>query len=350
MANLKRHPSTVNCYALLAMYIVIPLTIVIVCLDHFLLNKWLLKEYLPVHPYEWAWYLVIFGMPHIVGSVITLVDDEYINYYKKKLTCIFLIIITSMVVITRVFGVTTLVLIMSAHTIYHAIAQQTGLCFMMLKQRPTKSCLAWKQISIILAILVFFTIFIRSGLNQVSLFGQSLLHIVYKFEGFLLLLSVLFAIKVHSQSSSKVGILYLWGNVLLVAWAYICALLQYDVFVILIPRIIHDITAFIVYGVHDQNRNREANHNYIYKAFSWTKVPPWLLSPILAVSISYFLFRGKDAMEIENVAIVYTIYFINFFHYLIESFVWKKENIHRLCVPFTFRPLRLTKGLSSSSF
>ncbi len=343
MEKLEKHPWAVNCYVLLALYIVIPLATGIVCLDYLFFNKWLLKEYLPVHPYEWAWYLVVFGMPHIVGSVITLVDDEYISFYKKKLIYVILIIVASMISITKVFGVSTLVLILAVHTIYHVIAQQTGLCFMMLQQRPTKSSFVWKRISITLAILVYFTIFVRSSLREFSLFGYSLLNIIYSLEGFLLLLIVLFAIKVHSQSSSKVGILYLWGNVLLVAFCYLCALLQYDVFVILIPRIIHDVTAFIVYGVHDQNRNREANHNYVYKAFSWTKIPTWLLCPVLAISISYYFFRGEDT------ATIFIVYFINFFHYFIEGFVWKRESIHRLYVPFTFSPVKLNKRISSSS-
>lgn len=81
MEKLGKHPSTVNCYVLLGLFIVIPLAAGIICLDHFFLNKWLLKEHLPIHPMEWAWYLLIFGMPHIVGSAITLVDDEYKGHF-----------------------------------------------------------------------------------------------------------------------------------------------------------------------------------------------------------------------------------------------------------------------------
>ncbi|WVM89040.1 hypothetical protein UMZ34_24770 [Halopseudomonas pachastrellae] len=57
-------------------------------------------------------------------------------------------------------------------------------------------------------------------------------------------------------TEGRLGRAYLWANALLLLSALVIDRLGYTLFVILMPRLIHDLTAYSVYVTHDRNRNQ----------------------------------------------------------------------------------------------
>ena len=78
------NPAAVSQRMLLALYAVIPITLLIAAVDTWALNGYLLQNYLPSNPASLLLWAIIFNFPHIISSFITLADDEYIPYYRRR--------------------------------------------------------------------------------------------------------------------------------------------------------------------------------------------------------------------------------------------------------------------------
>ena len=167
------------------------------------------------------------------------------------------------------------------------------------------------------------------------------------------------------QSQRKLGTYYIYSNLLMLIAAYIFLIMGYGFFVIATPRFIHDFTAFIIYSAHDQNRNREIKHNYVYRFLSFLLIPPLVLCPVLAIVLANSIECGafftdmligfgadftftecvmkhgwtqrESLVDIPLSMQVGTqiLFVCGLFHYYIESFVWKRDSIHRHAVKFT---------------
>ena len=88
-------------------------------------------------------------------------------------------------------------------------------------------------------------------------------------------------------------------------------------------RIIHDITAFIVYRNHDLNRNNAHTHNLLYRFLGLSK-------PMLAYG--HFIFFVTIAFVFQQTVLSTwpsVLAGLAIFHYTSESLVWKQGTIHR---------------------
>lgn len=99
---------------------------------------------------------------------------------------------------------------------------------------------------------------------------------------------------------------------------------HYPVFIIIIiPRIIHDLTAYLVYFNHDSNRNAQRGHNLLYRrARPGRKIAFWIL-PTTSVGLAYALQSNEFPLFIA------INFFLTFMHYHIESVVWRRPHLHR---------------------
>lgn len=318
---------------LLSLYLIIPISVLIVATDILALNQHLLKNYLPDNPDEWAIWTVFFGMPHIVSSIITLADKDYISHYKQRLWKPFLLF-TVIVLVAMPFpnGRLAFLAFFASYTVYHVLAQQLGISLMMLKRRPDQTTKMWRWSLILSAILIYAIGFTDSYLAAFKLGNISLLNIVNGLFALTLSATLVLTYKIFKEAqannASNIALTYLCSNALIVVACYLCVQLGYLVFAIIMPRVIHDLTAFTIYSVHDQNRNRVEYKNIFYKAFSFTHLPPMVLCPLLSIAIAFIAFR-------TNILVLVALgYIISLFHYHLESFVWKGDAIHRHSVPF----------------
>ena len=65
-------------------YLVIPLSCILIIID----SQWLGGEWIeavPPNPEMWFWWGLLFGYPHIVASVVTYADKEYLQHYRPQL-------------------------------------------------------------------------------------------------------------------------------------------------------------------------------------------------------------------------------------------------------------------------
>src|SRR5690606_38352385 len=103
----------------------------------------------------------------------------------------------------------------------------------------------------------------------------------------------------------------------------------YALYVILIPRIIHDVTAYMVYVTHDRNRTGEAPVNRLYQLARSTLRSPVILLPLTFVGIAYQL---TDYQQHDLASIL--VLTVSFLHYYFEGFIWRGGNPHRRYVTF----------------
>lgn len=315
---------------LLSIYLIIPVVLGVVLVDFLLLENWI-QGALPLTPDQWAFWTVFFGMPHIVASMLTITDKEYLKHYNRKIWLPLIIFSLAVIAIPNVVGQQGFLVIFASYTIYHVLAQQFGIASMMLKRRPDRVTALFKWSSVIAAIFLYALAFGKDFLSNQNVLGINAIHIINAIVSICLSTSFVVALKMirdTKQQDNQIGQWYLWSNVIMLVTCYFCALSSYPAFVVIIPRVIHDVTAFIVYSVHDQNRNKAGSSNFVYNVFTPTKIPVLVLSPLISIIFAYFALRGDQMM------VLFAIYVISFFHYHMESFIWKGDSLHRHYVPF----------------
>jgi hypothetical protein len=369
-------PLAVNSHLLLALYGFIPLSILVVLVDQLFLSGVLKDQYLPSNPATLMWWAIIFNFPHIVSSLVTLADKEYIQFYKKRftkaLTIIIAVVLGINILIPLLFpGVlstasTFLFLVFfSGYTMYHVLSQQFGIGMMLMKVRPTTSYEVWRALATVASTLMYGMVFVIW--TETPVLGEfSAFDIMKVIAGIFCVLTVMQGIYITRTSQRDLGKWYVYSNLLMLVTSYGLLLAGYGFFVIAIPRFVHDLTAFIIYSTHDQNRNRDQVRNYFYRALKFIPIPILFLCPILAIVIAHSVQCGslyidlllgfdKAAFELNECPFdryyqptginngippymqfwAQIMFICGLFHYHIEAFVWKREAIHRHSVAFT---------------
>ena len=363
----------VNSYLLLSLYTIIPVAILTVLVDKLFLGNVLRDHYLPSNPATLLVWAIVFNFPHIVSSLVTLADDEYIPYYKKRFGKALMIIIAGVLLVnvllpmvlepkyaTGLYGL--FFIFFATYTMYHVLSQQFGIGMMLMKVRPTKHYESWRWLSTFATAAMYGMVFAKPNLQAAQFGAYTVYDMALVFALVFVVLATIVGLTLTFGSQRRLGTVYVTTNVIMLIATLSLLYLDYSFFVIAIPRFVHDITAFIIYSTHDQNRNREVQHNYIYRFLSFLSIPPIILCPLLAIVLAnsvecgaYMLDVGLGFSHIASECVVSRFYhpvvenglplsmqvglqimFIcGFFHYHIESFVWKREAIHRHSVAFS---------------
>lgn len=324
---------------LLALYLVVPVCLLIAVLDRYFLNSQILSV-LPSQPVHWAFWAIFFNFPHIVSSFITLADKEYISVYKKNIT-------NSLILITILVGLFVLgmsllprqeahqlqigfLVFVAIYTMYHVMSQQYGLSLMMMQRGADRDYQIWRWSSVMAATIMYMFVFMRYSMHNLDILGIPLNEFLMYSAGILVVISTIYGIKISKSSRTKMGQLYVYGNIAMVITCYYCLHMGYSAFVILMPRVIHDITAFMIYSGHDQNRNAKEYKNFIHKFFSFLRIPPLYLNPILAIGIAAAV---NESVSMHTMSLI--IIYCGLFHYYMEGIIWKRDAIHRQSLKFS---------------
>lgn len=330
---IRTQPRTIDCRWLLALYAVVPLSLLIAAADILLLDSRLRHDVLPYSPDRWPLWSVVFGLPHIVASLVTMADREYLAHYRHSLLWPLVIAATGSSICVlgpQPIGQQALFIFLAFYTIYHVLSQQLGITLVMMGTPPTRAFHAWKWLSIFSGFAIFTLVFGHAyGLRHVMLGSFRLYDLLEVMAGVLMALTFAFALRLTPRSRNRLGTWYLWGNVALLATAFLTLELQYTVFTILMPRVIHDLTAFTVYITHDMNRNAEQPRNLVYRLARFTRLPPLVLLPVLAIGIAYFI---TTSLHIAAVSVL--MFTITLLHYYFEGFIWRGPNPHRQQISF----------------
>lgn len=318
---MERSFSLSNRY-LLGVHLIVPFALVMAIADRWFYSGWLLSN-LPYSPEDLRWFTVFFHLPHIMASLFIFFDREYLSLYQKRLGLGIPLIAIGTYILVRVFGATALFIVFLVTTAHHVLMQQIGITRGFLRQGGIHFTI-WKGCWLVTGNAIYLFLFIPhawipAGVEELSIFLMTLL----------LLPSTYSAFHLARQSASREGVSYLWVTHL--TWCSLIGFFAfgYPFFIILIGRVIHDLTAFGYYVVHNYNRNWDQPRNLIFRLIpSSNRIFFLVLTPLAAMLAAYPLWDMRDVSSWTGVVVASVI----FFHYYTEAFSWRKGAVHRAYV------------------
>ncbi len=338
-SGVQKKQLAVSFRLLLSLYAVIPICLAIQLLDQWFLGGYL-RTFLPTSPNSFVLFQILFGTPHIIASTLLMTTNtEYLNFYRRK-------ILWMSFALAVFFGVGNIVLpyhflyiLVASWTVYHVLKQQhgvaRGVCRLSDKQFYSQ---LW--LGILAGIFVYIGIFMKNSLSS----DQA--EFVRYGAGFFCLALLVNTLLVHNAVVTRTGKLFLWANTLLVLSSFYLYSQQYYFLAILVPRLVHDATAYVFYVVHDVNRHAGQPRNFVYRAAKKIKVNVFLVLPVISFVLAYGLQQYGDAlfnslmqflfgMEIRKAITVGLLGYFALMHYYTESFIWKNGSPYRKFILFS---------------
>lgn len=288
-----------------------------------------LRALLPSYPEKLLWWLFIFNFPHIVGGHLSYADPDYLRHYKAPLLRSLVVATIITVAIPATLGVMPMFVVGFAYTMYHVLMQQFGLSLMLMGQRPDWAFQGWRWLSIAGATVFYALLYAGPGMSAETLQGYTFL------ARLLMVFSLPFALVLwvrgwRRRREKPVGLAYFSLNLVMLFGAWGLFELGYPFFVNAIPRIAHDFTAFVVYAVHDSNRHRDGQPNWIYRNLQKVGIGPALGCVLVAAGIAGVFTAGMKLWF----PLIYPIIFVSIIHYYMEGYIWKRGSLHRQYTPF----------------
>lgn len=297
---------------LLGIYGIIPVIVLFLAAD-FGLNDLRLSRRLPADPHAMQWFTMFFMLPHIFASLFTFLDRDYLVAYRERLMVSVPLIVVAMVAIPFVFGGSLFRLMVAVYTVFHLVSQQTGIAAMVARSK-SGVYQAWKWLSFIAVLMI--SIVAQADFPTLHRMLQVALPAFILVYGALTLLAC-------RQSKTRVGVGYIAANSLMIVICYGLALVNLPFFVILIPRVVHDVTAFFFYISHNTNRNREQSFNWVSRLRKWLRLPEYVFTPLLGILCTAL------ATATLGEGIFFVVVFLGLLHYYWEGVMWKQGSLHR---------------------
>lgn len=267
---------------------------------------------LPHTALDITWYYIIFGLPHIVASFVSLCNKQYYNYYKKDIQRGFMYSSLLIFLSIFIFGSSS-IYILTILTLYHVAWQQIGL----VKNSITNITLRkiWARSGVTSFILIGFSIGGETFI-QIPLFYE-----VFQILGYFLLIFIFFIITffiVHKEYNEQV----LTTSAILI-FSSLAILLGYPFIGMVMIRFVHDVSAFIIYITHDIQQIKYKNDNYIYKYTLSNSKMIWLFLPTCSILLSYLVQKKETMISLISVLL------LTYMHYYLEGIIWRKGTLHR---------------------
>jgi hypothetical protein len=301
---------------LLGLYAIVPLSLGIMLLDVALLGGWL-KRALPSTPESLLVFSLFFNLPHIAASAVTFVDRDYLARYGRRVTSAALGIAALIAAFPGLVDLPVFNAALYLWTVVHVVGQQFGMTRLM-GRVPESAHRPWRWSGFVLATLIYFGSVADEMLPRG---GERLVHAAcwMAFPVFLY-----FSVKVIRAIEGSRARSYALANVAMMATVLAAYSLGFAFFVVLIPRVLHDLSAYVFYVSHDANRNAREPRNSVYRALSFTGIPAWALGPLVSLAIAAPLTLHADESWSIRIAVALTL-----FHYYTDGFAWKNGSPHR---------------------
>lgn len=307
---------------ILAVYLIVPISLGVVLLDQLALGgSW--QPYLTLSLLQLPIYLAVFDMPHVVASLLTYADREYITAYRKQLLFKLPIVLAIFVGIAF-WSYQVAVILFISYMMYHAVKQQTGIA-LVFTRAPGKLHNAWTYAGVVWGSLGYMIALLPSYLTyqQLQLVTYAML---VAFVVFLILSAAMFF-----KSTNRFAFWYVAAVSASLVASFICLVLNYLFLTVFIMRFIHDVTAFMFYITHDHNRNLEAKNNFLFTFGHKLMAPSYLLGPLLAMFVGFYLQTTIDEYFLGAILLM----ILGTAHYYLEGVMWKREAPHRQYVTIT---------------
>jgi len=324
---------------LLGLYLIIPLSFLVYLVDEMYWGNYL-KSILPSSPTHFVLFQILFGTPHIIASAILLTTNiEYLQFFKSKL-----IIMTILIIL--VFGVGSLFIpykalyIMTAcWTVYHVFKQQHGIAKGVCRL-PGWAFYWLLWLSVSAGIFIYIGVFLK---NSLGVYQAEWVKLI---AGTLTIGLILSSVLCQRYVPTRFGKCFLWSNSLLIVSSFYMYIQQYYFLAILIPRLVHDATAYVFYVAHDYNKHHEKPQNTLYKYAARCNIQVFLVLPIMSFVLAYFLQAYGDQLvniitefffgtEIYKAITLGLIGYLSLMHYYTEAFTWQAGSPLRRYIRFT---------------
>lgn len=335
------HPGklTVSFRLLLSLYLIIPVCLLLQLLDASLWQG-LLKAHLPNSPSHFLLFQILFGTPHIVASNIVLVSNgDYWRFYQRKVVLMTLALAVFFGVGSLFIPYQALYVMVASWTVLHVLKQQYGVA------RGVCRLPAWAYhlllgLSVVAGIFIYIGIFLKNGINAQQ--AEWLQHII---AGLCIGLTAS-AVLCQRYVKTAFGKWFLWANVALILVSFYLYAQQYYFLAILMPRLVHDVTAYIFYVTHDYNKHRPIPKNIIYRASAACHLPIVIVLPLLSFAVAFVLQAYGDAwvnqltqlffgVESRKAVTLGLIGYLGLMHYYTESITWKQDSPYRQFIGFS---------------
>ena len=324
---------------LLGLYLIIPLSFLVYLADEMYWGNYL-KSILPSSPTHFLLFQVLFGTPHIVASAILVTTNrEYLQFFKSKL-----IIMTALIIL--VFGVGSLFIpykvlyiITACWTVYHVFKQQHGIAKGVCRL-PGWAFYWLLWLSVSAGIFIYMGIFMKNSLDPLHAEWVKLI------AGTLTIGLILSSVLCQRYVPTQLGKYFLWSNTLLIVSSFYMYIQQYYFLAILIPRLVHDATAYVFYVTHDYNKHHEKPQNTLYKYAARCNIQVFLVLPLMSFVLAYFLQAYGDQLvniisefffgaEIYKAITLGLIGYLSLMHYYMEGFTWRAGSPLRRYIRFS---------------
>lgn len=305
---------------LLGVYVVLPLAVLVVVIDY-LCFDWHIRQSLPNQLIQSGWLNVVFMLPHVLASVFTFADRDYLVTYAPRLAGASLAIIAGIVLVPLAFSANALMTVLTVYTAYHQIAQQAGIASIVTRNRsPIHTAWKWSGFALLLGIVAVMAIdpALRSKLFAVNP------SIYYGFFALVALAYIAISAITAWRSQTRMGVYLIVANSLMMLLNGVFVALSFSILSVLIVRIVHDVTAFGFYVTHNANRNQGRPRNVISWLLQPLRLPEYVLTPALALLVAIAMTK-----LVPLVVVTYCLLYLAFFHYYFESVMWKNGEPHR---------------------
>lgn len=320
---------TLRLSRLLAIYAVIPLCTLAYAVDRGVLGGEL-RDALPRYPEQLFVYGLLFGWPHIVASnVILATNAEYRRAFRRPVIVASLVIVAFFVIGGIALPSIVLSVVVATATVVHVLKQQIGIG----SRARGWIHVAWGWTGISAGIALYNSLYLEEDLARYA-------AVLDAASVALAATMLICAVLCHRRVTTALGRAFLWGNTVMVLAPVAFHRAGYDLFAIVIPRVIHDCTAFTFYVAHDYNKHRVAPSNALYRAAAWLPGGIYWLSPALAIALAFAIERYGDrafdvltagalAGSFPQAMSVGLLGYLGMLHYYTESFTWKSGSPYR---------------------
>lgn len=311
------NPSSISINALIALYAVIPLAAIVYGLDQYTFG--LVHMILPGRPEEWAFWIYIFGMPHVFASFFLLADKEYVAYFGKKLWVGAAVILALPWLLTALFGPWIMIVGFTAMIVYHTIAQQFGIALVIGKRRPDTLHKINTFVGSALGVVIYMFVYADTDpaiFYYTGFYKSTLLLLAWGMMASVVLMTAWQII----GTTERRGQIYMALNALMLVSMLLLYRSQLGLLVVIMGRIVHEFTAWFIYASHDKNRNHDEMRNLVYRHFAWLKISPYWIGMVLAFT---FGIAFTYLSEANGRFLFYIIVSFSLYHYWMEGFIWK---------------------------
>lgn len=324
---------------LLSLYAIVPLCLLVQGLDQFAFNH-LLRDLLPSSPTHFLLFQVLFGTPHIIASNLMLLSHrDYLQTYKYKLIGMTLFIVVFFGIGSLFIPYRVLYIITAAWTVYHVLKQQHGIAKAVCRL-PSWAFYLQLSCSVGAGIFIYLGVFLKNS------FTLETATLIWQVASVLTLALLGSTVLCRKYVTSEMGCYFLWANTLLVVASWYVYSQEYYFLAILMPRLVHDVTAYSFYVSHDVNRHGQQPQNALFRIAAACHVPVAWVLVLLSILLTYLLQSYGDdwvnwllqslfATQVYKAVTLGLIGYLALMHYYTEAFVWAAGSPLRRYIRFS---------------